>query len=549
VGRPLIGHGSPHMLKWLLVGVLVLVVLVVGVLLTLPLLLDTLAIQGYVSQAAGQAIGRPVKFDGLSITALPLPTVKLRGLQVAEDPAFGAGPFVTVSEGRLRIRLRPLLQGRVELADLMLVEPRIHLVEDAAGRLNVATLGSAGTSASAPARAGSGRPGAAAAGAVLLSRVRIVDGVVDYLKAGGPAAGPRPAQFTLDRIDVTVTQAAAGEALRVTGEAQGQPGNVKLAIPEATVSLGSSRSFGDAQIKATVDVESRDVSAAAGLLVPSPAVTGPLKGRLQISGTAARLTATGALDFDRLTVSEQQPRCPDPKKRSLVLEDVRVPLVYAPAQVESQLVHTKVAKGTVSFRALVALGPPRVAAFREIVVRGMQLEPVLVDYLCQRNAVTGPLDLTGDATLRLPDGLSTLNGAGRLSIGAGRVVGPDLLHALSQALALTDLVATTLDPRARSRPGAGSPLNFDTITATYTITNGVLRTDDLVYTARDLRVTGAGTYGLVDGRTAMDVTVSQGSNRIRARVAGSPGALTIVPTDVRVKEPKDLRKTLDRLLR
>jgi hypothetical protein len=77
----------------------------------------------------------------------------------------------------------------------------------------------------------------------------------------------------------------------------------------------------------------------------------------------------------------------------------------------------------------------------------------------------------------------------------------------------------------------------------------VVRTDDLVYTARDVRVTGAGTYGLVDGRTAMDVTVNQGTNRVKARVAGGPGALSIVPTDVRVKEPKDLRKALDRLLR
>jgi hypothetical protein len=208
-----------------------------------------------------------------------------------------------------------------------------------------------------------------------------------------------------------------------------------------------------------------------------------------------------------------------------------------------------VANGTVTFRLVVALGPPRIATLRDITVKGMQLEPVLVDYLCQRNAVTGPLDLTGEASLRLPDTLSTLNGAGRLSIGAGRVVGPDLLHAVTQALALTDLVSTTLDPRSRSRPSAGSPLNFDAITATYTVTNGVLRTDDLVYQARDVRVTGAGTYGLVDGRTAMDVTVSQGSNRVKARVAGAPGALTIVPTDVWLKAPKDLRKTLDRLLR
>jgi len=204
----------------------------------------------------------------------------------------------------------------------------------------------------------------------------------------------------------------------------------------------------------------------------------------------------------------------------------------------------------VAFRLTVALGPPRVATLRDITVKGMQLEPVLVDYLCQRNAVTGPLDLTGEANLHLQAALPSLNGSGRVHIGAGRVIGPDLLHALGQALALTDVVSGALDGGRRgSRPAPGSPLNFDSITASYTITNGVARTEDLVYQARDLRLTGVGTYGLVDGRTAMDVMVTQGGNRVKARVAGGPGALTIVPTDVRLKEPKDLRKTLDRLLR
>jgi AsmA protein len=535
------------MIKWLLIALIALGVLLVGALLAVPLLLDSPAMQAYVQQQASHALGRPVKFGGLSIAALPLPSVRLRQLQVAEDPAFGPGPFVTVNEGRMRIRLRPLLQGRVELADLTLDEPRIHVIEDAAGRLNVATLGPSGPAGtSAPPRVGGGRPGPAGAGAVLLSRVRITNGAVEYEKIEGP--GKKTGALALDRINVTVTQGAVGEPLRVTGDARG-PGDVKLTIAEGSVSLGPGRAVGDAQVKATVDVEGRDVRGVVGTLVPAPAVSGPVKGRVQVSGTTARLTATGAVTFERLTVTEAQPHCPDPKPRTLILDEVRVPLLYVPPQLESQQVQTKVAKGTVTFRLLVALGSPRVATLRGIQVKGVQLEPVLVDYLCQRNAVTGPLDLTGEMSLRLPEALPTLAGSGRLSIGAGRVVGPDLLKAVGQALALTDLVGSALTPGGRGGPGAKSPLSFDSITATYAITNGVVRTDDLVYVARDVRVTGAGTYGLVDGRTAMDVTVSQGTNRLKARVAGSPGALSIVPTDVRLKDPKDLRKALDRLLR
>lgn len=536
------------MIKWLLIGLIALLVLVVGALLAVPMLLDTPAMQAYVQQAASHALGRPVKFGKVSISALPLPSVRLRQLQVAEDPAFGAGPFVTVGEGRLRIRLRPLLQGRVELADLTLKAARIHVVEDASGRLNVATLGPSGGPAPSapPPRVGGGRPSPVAASGVLLSRVRITDSAVEYQKL--VARGPAPPPLTLDRIDVTVTQGAVGEPLRLSGSAQA-PGGIKLAISEGTLSAAPGRPPTEGQVKATVDVEGRDVREAVAALVPEPSLSGPIKGRLQISGTIAKLTATGAVGFERLTVAQSSPRCPDRKPRTLVLDDVRMPLSYTPAQLDGRPVQAKVAKGTVTFHLVMALAPSRTVTLRDIRVKGVQLEPILVDYLCQRDAVTGPLDLTGELSARLPEGLPTLDGSGRLAIGAGRVVGTDLLNAVSRALALTDIVSGITGQGPRARPGEGSPLNFDSITATYRIVDGVLRTDDLLYVARDVRVTGAGTYGVADGRIAMDVTVTQGSNRVKARVAGGPGNLSIVPTDLRLKEPKDLRKTLDRLLR
>lgn len=531
------------MLKWILIGAGVLVVLVVAALLALPLLVDTPAIQAYVSQAASHALGRPVKFTALSVSALPLPTVKLRGLQVAEDPAFGPGPFLSVGEGRLGIRLGPLLQGRVEMADLTLDGARIHVVEDGTGRLNVATLGGAGAALGGPSRGGPARPGAPATSAVLLSRVRIVNSAVAYQKAG-----TKTADFSLDRINATVAQAGPGEAIRISGVAVGQPGNVRLTISDGTVDVAGSRGFAEAPLTATVEVEAKDVAGLVGPFLPSPQLSGPLKGRIQVSGTMARLVATGALSLDRLAVSAEQPHCPDPKRRSLVLEAIHLPLAFTPAQLESQPVQGKVAGGTVALRLMVALKPARVATLKDITVKGVQLEPVLVDYACQRNAVTGPLDLTGEAGLRPPDALRTLNGSGRLRIGPGRVVGPDLLKAVNQVTALTDVVSA-LRPEAPGRARAGSPLNFDSITATYTMTDGVVRTDDLLYQAPDLRVTAAGTYGLADGRTAMDVTLTQGSNRVRARLTGTAGALRIVPTDVRLQEPKDFRKMLDRLLR
>src|SRR6266508_1598795 len=254
------------MRKWVFIAAGVLAVLLAA-LASLPWFLNTPAFEAYVSQTAIHALGRPVKFESLSIAAFPLPTVKLRGLEVADDPAFGTGPFLTVGEGRLGIRVKPLLSGRVELANLTLEEPKIELVEDARGRWNWASLGAA-----APSAAGAPRSG----------------GRVEYRKVGGKSA-----ELQVEKINLTVSQTAPGAALRLHGDAVAQPGDVRLKITDASLTPAGARSLGEMPLQATVEVEARDVAPVGGAIAAAPALAGAMKGRLEISGTAARIAATG----------------------------------------------------------------------------------------------------------------------------------------------------------------------------------------------------------------------------------------------------------------
>jgi hypothetical protein len=176
----------------------------------------------------------------------------------------------------------------------------------------------------------------------------------------------------------------------------------------------------------------------------------------------------------------------------------------------------------------------------------MELGPVLVDFLCQPYAVTGPLDLAGEVRFRLADALSSVAGSGRVRVGQGKVVGRAIVNLLREVIGLGTAVATLVRP---DRPMGSSPLDFDSITATYTINGGVARTDDLLYQARDVRVRAAGTYALADGRVAMEVALSQGANRVKGVVSGVPGALRVVPTGVNIEGAGDVKKFLDRLFR
>ena len=525
-------------LRWSLIVFAVIVLLAAGTLALLPRLLDTAVFRAHVTQAAGQVVGRPVKFASLSVSLLPLPNVTLRELEIADDPRFGTSPVLRVGEVQVRVRLRPLLSLRIELASITLDKAQVELVE-AGGRWNIATLASAALPAKTAPRAVPGIPGATAAGGVMVSRISFTNAAV-HVKRLGDKHGDVRIQ------DINATAAGIGGAdLDIRGEARVEPGGLKLRNLRMTVGTRD----GDMPIKASLDLEGADIAPLVrAFFAASPEVSGPVKGKLQVSGALARLGATGRLDLSRVTLSEERRSCAPPTRRQLAFDDVRVPVLLKLAVFESAPLSAKLGKGSVALTVTAGLtGPSPLLNLTHITIQGVELLPVLQDYLCQGFAVSGPLDLGGELSMRTADVWRSMNGIGRIKIGKGRVVGEGALKLVRDVLE----TGTVVDQALRGKlPGSRkTALDFDSITGSYRITAGVLRTDDLLYQGKDLKVAVAGTYALVDGRTDMNVVATQGSSQLRAQVTGSGGSLRVIPTGVKVKDPEQVKKLLDRLLR
>jgi uncharacterized protein YhdP len=148
-----------------------------------------------------------------------------------------------------------------------------------------------------------------------------------------------------------------------------------------------------------------------------------------------------------------------------------------------------------------------------------------VDYLCQGYAITGPMDLTGAVAFSAQDVFNTLSGPGTLKIGHGKVVGPRALALLSGIVRVGGTVSALLSADV---PNLGdSPLEFDSITGTYQIVNGVLNTKDLLYTSRPMKVLIAGSYGFATERMDLDMTISHGRGELKARVTGPASSPSI----------------------
>src|SRR5206468_3090222 len=147
-----------------------------------------------------------------------------------------------------------------------------------------------------------------------------------------------------------------------------------------------------------------------------------------------------------------------------------------------ELVKTALGDGTITGQLSLSLAQGMRVQLADLAIKALPLEKALVDYLCQGYAITGPLDLTGATSFSAHDVFNTLSGPGALKIGRGKVVGPRALALLGGIVRLGGAVSSLL---SADLPNVGdSPLEFESITGTYQIVNGVLNTKDLLYTSR-----------------------------------------------------------------
>ena len=523
-------------LPWV-VGILAAVaVLAIAAVIVLPFLVDTPRVQTLIARSASQALGRPVKFASVSVAVFPRPAVKLHALEIGEDPRFGTAPFLRLETGRLALKVRPLLGGRVEFGELTLSRPVISLIQNPDGHLNIASLGGS-ADARSPGR--TSRPSGAGAGgtaAILPARVSLERATITYVAR---EKGGAPSRYRVEDLDLTLT--TGGPALGFEGKAHVKPGDLAVAISEGRLAVNGGRGLGEAPVSARVAVEGKDVAElVAAFAGPAPAIGGPLKGTFVVSGTLGAPRAAGGVELANVRVTQTQAACPEPRRRTLTLNALRLAgASWEDNRFASRPVTASLAGGTISTNLTVTLERGARLGLADLAIKALPLEPVLADFLCLGYAVSGPLDLTGAISVSAADPLSTLSGPGRFRIGPGRVVGSQALALIGGVVRVGGAISSLLSADLPASLFA-SPLEFDSITGTYQIANGAVTTRDLTYASRVMKVEVAGEYGLAAGRLNLDVVVSHGRGAVKAKVTG-----TAASPSIRV-DPSTLVRELDR---
>ena len=508
-------------LKWLVGVVAALVLVVVAALIAVPFLVDTPRVQALIASNASQALGRPVKFRSMSISVLPLPAVALHGLEIAEDPQFGTTPFVQLETGKVRLKLGPLLTGRVELGDIELKKPVITVVQAADGRMNISTLGTGAREPKPGERPPRGSGGGTGAAGALASKISIDHGTVAYI---AHAKGGVTSQYRVEDLDLTLT--GGGPQIAFKSDFKVKPGDLAVKVADGQVALNGGKPLTDAQLRGVVTIDGKDIGdLAKNALGPTPVFGGALKGKLALSGTLGAPAVSGDIEVTKPSVTQGQPTCSEPKRRTLTLGTLKLNAGYRDQVLASRPLTTSLGEGTITGQLSLSLGPGMRTQISDLGIKAVPLEKVLVDYLCEGYAITGPLDLAGGATFSAQDLWHTLSGPGTLKIGHGKVVGRQALALLSGIVRVGGAVSAL---PSNDLPNLGdSPLEFESITGTYQIVNGVITTRDLLYTSKPMKVAIAGSFGFATRNMDLDMTISHGRGDLKAKVTGNASSPSI----------------------
>lgn len=205
-------------MKKVLIALGAVVVLIIAALVALPALIPAERIQSEVVAGVKNATGRDLSIQGkVSVSAFPSLSVQVGNVALANPPGYTSKDLIRLGAVDVRLKLMPLLSGKVEVDSFVLVDPVITLETDRQGKGNWVFDGPA-ASPDKPAAAAQPKPADKSAAApsaglndIRLGDVRIANGKLTQID------GKTGAKQEVSEINLQVALKSLSEPLSAKG--------------------------------------------------------------------------------------------------------------------------------------------------------------------------------------------------------------------------------------------------------------------------------------------------------------------------------------------
>lgn len=466
------------------IGGLVLILVLVGLIFALPFLVDLNKYQDQYKPLIEEALNRKVQLQDIQLTIWPRIGARVAGFAVLDDPAFGSGPFASLSSLDVGVKLMPLLSGKVEVEEVTLRDPVITVIKNKHGVLNASTIGRKGAAMpETPSRA----PIPSTEGPLKILALLAVDQVSI---AGGKMtyrdlSAAKPTEYVLQDFDLRLQSVRLGQTPSLHLDTVVQPLNLPVRLDGT---------FGP--LKETTDIDAMNFQLALG------------KTEFTITGKAAGQNAT--VNIGSAAINTANLPLTLPLAKPVEIKNVQIAAEVKGQEAKLNNLALQVFDGQVKGQAKLVTGSEAPPFTSSLTVQGVQLGPALDAVATTNLSVSGTagadLSLEGRG-FSMPDLTKALEGTGHVGVKDGKVEGVNLLQ---EALAILKVAGLSMgDPKATV---------FSTIETDLAIKQGIVTVQRLLMDSHDFQATGGGTIGF-DQRLHLTVNMNL-SQALSQKISG-----------------------------
>ncbi len=563
----------------IVVGLLVVILLLIGVLLSLPFLIDLNKYQDHYKPLIEEALNRKIQLQDVRLTIWPRIGARVGGFTVLDDPSFSAGPFASLSSLDIGIKLMPLLSRKIEVEEIALRDPVITVIKSAAGIMNVSTIGP-----KSPAPPSTTEPGTPppphgdplqALALLAVDRVSIDGGKLTYRNL---ATTPET-EFQVENLELLLKSVHLGETPTLHLGATVQPYNLPVTLDgsfgplvetlevkqyEFTLGLGTialalkgklvggkldatltAPSISTTDIPVTLPltkpVQIKDLRLVATAPYPlKPAVsvmeladvtdlsftTVMGNSSLNLNGTVLGGHAKVALTAPSLNTADLPVNTG--LKKPVEMKHLEVNADVKGQQARLSNLSFQMFNGQAKAQGGMSLGSATPPFHGQVTIQGLQLGPAL-DVISpdSKVAVSGTASMeiaVAGRGFSMADLTKALEGPGRLEVKDGRVEGVNLIE---EAVTLLKVAGISLD-QAKATV-------FSTVESDFMIKQGIVNVQKLLMDSHDFQATGTGTVGFDQVlKLAVNLNLSQ---TLSQKLTGFSPVAKLALKDGRIRLP------------
>lgn len=491
----------------ILIGLLLLVVLLVGAVLSLPFLVDLNKYQDQYKPIIEEALNRQVQLQDIRLTIWPRIGATVAGFAVMDDPSFGSGPFASLSSLDVGVKVMPLLSGQVEVEEVTLRNPVITVIKNKNGVLNASTIGRKGVAVpEAPSRA----PIPSVEGPLKILAMLAVDkvsidgGKLTYRDQSVATA----TEYVLQDLELLLRDVRLGQTPNLHVASLVQPFNMPVKL---------NGTFGP--LKDTMDVEAINFQLSVG------------KTDFTITGKAADHNAT--VNVSSPVINTANLPIALPFKKPVEIKNLQIAAEVKGQEAKLNTLSFGLFDGEVKANGKLVAGSDAPPFNGGVAIQGIQLGPAL-------SAVAEtPLSVSGTAGADLsvqgrgfsmPDLTKALQGTGHLAVKDGKIQGVNILQEVVSALKVAGI--SIGDPKATV---------FSTIETDLAIKQGVIKLQNLLMDSHDFQATGGGTIGF-DQQLNLLVNLNL-SQEVSQKLSGASPVVKIAMKEDRLSLPLTITGT------